>query len=260
MYAAHAVHRADVGRLADDVHVLFDRGQQVLAAHLGQRRRQAVAAPVGDARQNQFGHFRYARLFHQRIDRGNFLCDIAHADFVAAVADAHRALVMPEQVVGARRVLRDVAPAHVAVLAVMREAAALDGDDDGRVMLGNQPLRVCLALGVVRDGKVDDARSVALGRFHHRRAVGVGNISDAVAELLKRVTDSDCAGGAIRLYQAGVQDVEAGYDEGCTGAVEQQLCRAVAEVRRNIGAQVRDSPSVVVEDDVFDGHGFLSGS
>ena len=36
LYAAHAVHGAGVCRLADDVHILFDREERVLAGELGE--------------------------------------------------------------------------------------------------------------------------------------------------------------------------------------------------------------------------------
>ena len=110
------------------------------------------------------------------------------------------------------------------------------------------------AFGVVGYGEVDDGGGFALGGFHDGCAVGVGYIDDLVAELLEGVADGDCAGGTVRFYHAGVEDVEAGYDEGGAGVVEDELRCAVAEVGGDVGAQVGDAPAVVVEDDVFDGH------
>ena len=77
-------------------------------------------------------------------------------------------------------------------------------------------------------------------------AVGVGHIDDLVAELLKGVADCDRAGGTVCLDEAGVEDVEAGYDEGGARVVEDELRRAVAEVGWDVGAQMGDAPAVVV--------------
>ena len=69
-------------------------------------------------------------------------------------------------------------------------------------------------------GKSMTVAASLLVAFHDRRAVGVGYIGDLIAELLKGVADGDCAGRTVSLYHAGVEDVEAGYDEGCAGVVE----------------------------------------
>ena len=156
------------------------------------------------------------------------------------------AVVMPEQVIGAGGVLRDVAPAHVAVLQVMGEAAALDGDDDRGVVVGYKLLRECFAFGVVRDGEVYDRRGIALNGFHDSSAVGVGYIGNGVAELFEGIADGNRARRPVCLYHACVKDVEAGYDEGGARVVEYELGCAVAEVGRHIGAQVRDASTVVV--------------
>ena len=75
-------------RLADGCHVFFDRGEQVFTGELGEGRGESVAAPVGDAGEDEFGDFGYAGFLDEGFDCRNFVGDVAQADFVAAVADA----------------------------------------------------------------------------------------------------------------------------------------------------------------------------
>ena len=146
----------------------------------------------------------YAWDFDQRFHGGYLLREVAHADFVAAVADAHAARVVGEQVVYAGVVRRDVTAAHIAKLALIGEAAALDCDYNRRVQIRYKTLGELFALCVVGDWELHHLRRCALCAFHHRQAVLIGYIDHIVAQLFQRAADGDCAGRAVRFHQAGV--------------------------------------------------------
>ena len=179
---------------------------------------------------------------------------VAHADLVAAVAYADGRDLRVEYVVYLGVVFGDVASAHVAVLALVREAAALYGDKHGRAQIRQKARGELPALGLVRYGEFHDAGVVSARLVHDLGGVAVGEVDDLVSELVERASYDDGAGRAVRLGVAGVQNVESGDDDGGSGVVQREPGGFGGVVCGEMRTQLRDAAPVSVKDDVFDGH------
>ena len=257
MLAADPADRAGVHQEADAVGVGVHVGKQVAANLQRQGRDQAVAAPVGGAGDDEAVAADHGGLVGQLICLGNHIGQIAHADFVAAVADADGRQPTLEQPVHASGLRRYVAPAHIAIDAVGVPGTPFDGDEQRRVTLSDGFLHeVVVDVGILDDGEPDNRGGIPMSRPPGRHHVGhrlIRRVHHRVAQFLQGVADGESARRPVGFRRVAHHDVEPGGNDHRARVDQCVTSRLGAEIHRHVGAQRVDAAAVVVEDDVFDG-------
>ena len=87
--AGCAVHQAYLDHAVDQLGLVLHSGQQVFSCYARKRGHQAVASPVGNTADDQPVDSRHAGTVGQAFNRRNYVHQVAHADFIASIADPY---------------------------------------------------------------------------------------------------------------------------------------------------------------------------
>ena len=238
-FAGDAVHTAVVNHGAQQLVFLLVGGHQIPTGDSRQNGADAPAPPVGNAGgQGEVGGSVGADHVTVVDTLFDHIAEIAHAQLVAAVADADGdgALVIQQQV-GVGQQVVDVFAAEIVEMSVGTPAGTLDGDNMGGLMVLQKAVAkgLCALFGHAEHlcrGGVNAAGS------QHGSAGGlVGNNGDLFTDLFQNGSQIGGADGAVGFaLAAGTLHREAGNDENLTG-LQQGKAQFFQIGTRQIGGQ-----------------------
>lgn len=232
--------RDDVVDIVMDILILCE---QVPLCQQGKFSDESVCAPIGNRRDDQFRNANFA--WHKRELFRDDVRNVPHADFVAAVADAHGVHVAPHRTlkhaVDLWCVLLDTHSPHVGVVAVDVLPAALSRDEaDGLVFV-----QYCIGVQAVAnraevDSAVGEEVPTEIVREYDR----------AEAELPEGFSEEIRSRRSVSLSEAC--HVKAGRKQhGAAFQSKNVPCGRRAEVSSEVFSQQVHSTSRVHQDNLF---------